>query len=358
MHIVLLAHTRFPLRQPFHGGLESMTWHLARGLAEHGMRVSLLAAPGSTPIPGVEFLDAPALRLSEAARADVSMPDTERIEAHHTYLRAMLELTVRNDVDIVHNHSLHHLPIALQPLLAAPLLTTLHTPPVPWLESAVQCARALRGTGMEPRFLAVSAHTSAQWRHLVDARVVHCGVDTELWRQGPGGEALAWSGRLVPEKAPTDAIAIARAAGLPLRIAGPVPDPDYFDAEIRPRLGGGVEYVGHLRTRELAALVGESAAALVTPDWEEPFGLVAAEALSCGTPLLAWRRGGLPEIVPKGSPMLVRPGDVDAAVDTLEDVLAYPREDCRRHAVDSLSLAAMVRRHLEIYAGYRSVVPA
>lgn len=352
MHVVLLAHSRFSLAEPFAGGLESMTWHLARGLAQRGVQVSVLAPPGSAPVAGVEFMEFPRLKLSRAAREDVSMPEPERIETHHAYLQTMLDLARRSDVDVVHSHSLHHLPIALAPLLRAQFMTTLHTPPLPWLESAISASAQLKRPTVKPRFIAVSAHTARQWSHRTRASVIPNGVDTTLWRPGPGGEALVWSGRMVPEKAPHHAVRIARAAGIPLRLAGPISDRDYFRERIEPSLGGGIEYVGHLRTAELADLVGRSAAALVTPDWDEPFGLVAAEALACGTPVLAWRRGGLPEVVPPKSPMLVTPRDFAAAATALPHVLDYPRQACRDHATAHLSLTTMVHRHLEIYGDW------
>jgi glycosyltransferase involved in cell wall biosynthesis len=104
-----------------------------------------------------------------------------------------------------------------------------------------------------------------------------------------------------PEKGPHLAIDAARRAGRPLVIAGPGSDPDYFARDVEPRLGGEVRYAGHLAHRELAHLVGASAAALVTPQWDEPYGLVVAEAMMCSRPVVALACGGIPEIVdPEG----------------------------------------------------------
>ena len=92
MHVVVIAHTRFPISQPFAGGLESLTWHLVNGLVDRGHRVSVFAAPGTEPIPGVEHLWPEKLTLSAAAREDVSMPEAGWLQRHHAYLRLMLSL--------------------------------------------------------------------------------------------------------------------------------------------------------------------------------------------------------------------------------------------------------------------------
>ena len=140
MHVVVVAHTRHPISQPFAGGLESVTWHLARGLVARGHRVSVFADRHSDPIPGVDYLWPDRLELSEAARRDVSMPEEGWMERHHAYLQLMLHLARRTDVDLVHTHALHHLPAAMAPTLGVPTVLTLHTPPTPWLESAIAIA--------------------------------------------------------------------------------------------------------------------------------------------------------------------------------------------------------------------------
>ena len=128
-------------------------------------------------------------------------------------------------------------------------------------------------------------------------------------------------------------------------------DRRYAKERLFPLLGDGVEYAGHLGTAELVDLVGGSAAALVTPDWEEPYGLVAAEALACGTPVLALARGGLREIVREEVGALVVPDDrlVDRAAAALPRVLEIPRERCRRYAEDHLGMASMVDGYLQVY---------
>lgn len=353
MHVVILAAANHPLREPFAGGLESLSWELVHGLRGRGVRVTLFAGEGSDPALDCDELRVRPLELSAVARGDVSMPPERWLREHHAYLQVLLELQARHDVDVIHNNSLHYLPVAMAATLSAPMVTTLHTPPTPWLEPAVRVARAPAST-----FVAVSRHTSQAWRHVVPTTVVHNGIDVRRWAQGPGGQDLVWVGRMVAEKAPHLAIDIARASGRRVCLAGPVSDPDYFDRQVRPRLGLHAEYVGHLGTTDLSALVGSSAATLVTPVWDEPYGLVAAESLACGTPVVAFDRGGLSEFVTPEVGVLVPGGDVEAAAAGVDRAVGLSRAGCRAHALLECSVDRMIEDYLRIYTSVSAVESA
>lgn len=346
LRICLIASSRFPVAEPFVGGLEAFTYTLARSLTMRGHEVALFAARGSDPRLKLELLDVDVFEPTPLARSDVSAPPEQWMQEHHAYLRLMLGLAAsgRERFDVVHNNSLHHLPVAMSPAMDLPLLTTLHTPPTPWLESAMRIG------SRRARFVAVSEFTARQWSGYTDARVIPNGVDTAVWKPGPGGRSAVWFGRLVPEKGPHLAIDAARRAGIPIDLAGPVLDRAYFDAEIAPRLGPDVQHVGHLDSASLAELVGGSAVAVATPRWDEPYGLVAAEAMACGTPVAAFDRGGIAESITTVSGRLAPGDDVNALARAIRDAAALSRADTIAHAVRHCSLDSMVRAYEAEYS--------
>jgi glycosyltransferase involved in cell wall biosynthesis len=345
MRICLIASSRYPIRQPFAGGLESLTHTLAAELSRRGHEVSLFAAPGSDPELPVQALPMASFAPSAVAMSDVNTPQLASLLEHHAYLGLMLELAAHGAerFDVVHNNSLHHLPVAMAPALPVPMITTLHTPPVPWLESAIALAP---DTSV---FAAVSGFTQSAWSHVVPSTRVLNGVDTAAWSPGTGGGPAVWVGRLVPEKAPHLAIDAAREAGIPIVLAGPMSDPAYAEREVRPRLGADARYLGHLDRDALVEVLGAASAAVVTPAWDEPYGLVAAEALACGTPVACFSRGALPELVVPGVGALARPDDPTDLARAIDEALLCDRDVVRRHAVAACSLTRMIEEYEALY---------
>lgn len=304
MRIAVIGPARHPVAEPYAGGQERFTAILVHGLRQRGHHVELWARRGTTGDLADDLHVMPDIpELSTIASLDPNMPEPEFLRDQFAYLAVFRDLLHRNDIDAVLNQSLHQLPLALSSTLRIPMVTTLHTPPFPWMEVGAWLA------GPASHMVAVSAALRGQWETLRGVRVIHNGVDPAALPVGPGGDDLAWAGRLTPEKGADIAIAVAARCGRRLRLAGSIRDAGWFDDVIRPALGTRVEYVGALRDHDLAEFYGHSAATLVTPRWEEPFCLVAAESQMCGTPVVGLRRGGLSEVVMLPGGVLVAPGD-------------------------------------------------
>ena len=349
LKILIVATLRYPIAEPFAGGLEAHTAALATGLRRRGHLVVLAAAAGSDPAL-VDHVFGALPRNGAGERADIMENDAVRAAERSGFatLSADLQSGLLGHFDVIHNNSL----VEDADLLPCPLITTLHTPPLPW---------AQRVLSERPRphahFIAVSRSTARSWEPLLTPRVVLNGIDTDVWRPGPGGADAVWSGRIVAEKAPHLAIHIARAAGIGLAIAGPIVDQDYFQRSIAPELDQRIRYVGHLSRSALASLVGRSAVALVTPVWDEPFGLVAAEATSCGTPVVAFARGGLPEILTTAMGRLLAPPatahldrcELAAAVAALAEAVQMDRATVRDEALVRCSQRTMLAGYENVY---------
>lgn len=343
--LVVLANPRHPVAEPFAGGMESHTWHLCRELTAMGVHTTVFAPAGSDPTIAAELRTYPTMTLSAAAQRDVTKPSEVELYQHHAMVQAVAEILGEGLGDVVHNQTLHYLPIVTSALLP-PMVTTLHTPPFSWLESAI------RSGGRHSHYVAVSRFIGEEFRGLAAAppRVIHNGVDTEVFAPGDGGEELVWTGRFVPEKAPHLAIDVAAAAGRRLQMVGPISDPGYFDEYIRPRLGPDVVHLGHLDRHGVAAVLQRSLACLVTSVWPEPFGLTAAEAVSCGTPVVGFRVGGLAEVI--SAPelgVLVPAGDTAAMAAAVDTVVDTDRTVTATTAGRLFSLRGMASDYLDLF---------
>jgi glycosyltransferase involved in cell wall biosynthesis len=343
LRVAVVAHNRFPIRQPFAGGLESHVWYLVRALAALGHDITLFAAPGSDL-----DVDSGPPRACIRHIGDKVRPQWRAPIPDHRAYRSVMDTLIDDagrSFDLVHNHAYHYWPILLASRLKVPMLTTLHTSPVLWLKSAI---RASGGRG--GRFASVSHSAAQQWHDVVDdVLVVNSGVRVSDWPVGPGGPYLVWYGRITPEKGPRAAIEAARRAGMPLKLAGPIQNRWYFHRAIRPQLSEDVTYEGHLTQPQLARLVGGAAAVLVTPYVDEAYGLVAAEAMSCGTPVITFDRGAIADLINPRVGRAVPPGDVAAMAAAIADVPGLSRRDVRAHAEAHTSDGTTVSRYLSIY---------
>lgn len=319
MRIGMIAHNKYALGEPMHGGLEAFTYDLMRGLRERGHELIVFGVTGSPDGMGV----LPCLSPSSMIGKDYCENDF-RVLAHQEYLRMMLSID-QYELNVIFNNSLHYVPPTMATSVRTPMLTVLHTPPIPEL------AEAYAYPNVGGYLCSPSQANALSWRGLIaDCEIVPNAVDLNLWKPNVSKSVNAiWSGRIVPEKGLHLAIDAAYLANIELRIAGPVSDIAYFERFIRPRLGPRVTYMGHLSRPALALEVANAAVALVTPRWEEPFGLVVAEALACGTPVAGFRRGALPELITPDLGVLVEPDDVAGLAEAIRSAGKLSSSRCR-----------------------------
>ena len=323
---------------PLYGGTERIVAWLTDALVALGHEVTLFASADSHTrarlVPGRDR----ALRMDPA-------PLKSDLAAHLSMLHQVRARAA--EFDVLHFHiDLLHFPMFEE--FAARTITTLHGRlDLKDLDNAYQ---------RWPRYPLVSISDDqrrplrfANWRG-----TVHHGLPSSLLPFSPraGGGYLAFLGRISPEKRPDRAIAIARATGIPLRIAAKVDDADrqYFRESIEPLLDDPlVEFVGEIGDAEKARFLGDAAALLFPIDWPEPFGLVMIEAMACGTPVVAWNRGSVPEVLDDGITGRIV-DSLDAAADAVREVVGYDRRRIRATFERRFSSAAMARRYEDLYA--------
>ena len=201
--------------------------------------------------------------------------------------------------------------------------------------------------------IAISHHQASTAGSIPIAAVIHHGIEPEAFPIGAGdGGYYCWLGRMASYKGAREAIEIARRAGVPLRLAGKIEHEDeakYFQEQVEPLLGGDVEYIGEIGPNERASFLGDAIALLNPITWSEPFGLTMVESLACGTPVVAFPRGSVPEIVEDGVTGLLC-ADADVMVDRLPEVARLDRGACRKVVEGHFSAARMVDDHLALYA--------
>lgn len=311
-----------------YGPWETVVSLLTEGLVARGIEVTLFAtldSQTSATLDGVcerPYGDDPGLdgRVSEAI--------------HTAYC-----LERGGEFDLIHNH-LDWLPLTMSRLTTTPMVTTIH------------------GFG-DRRILPAYVRSTSAFVSISDAdrvaelayvATIHHGIDLTRWpvRRSAGHDLVAF-GRIHPDKATADAITIAQRSGRRLLICGPVQDETYFAEQVAPRVDGdAVRYLGNVGGDQRAEVLGQAAALLHPLGFDEPFGLSVVEAMACGTPVVGYRRGALPETIVDGvTGFLV--DDVDGAVAAVENAVTLDRAVVARETRRRFSAERMVDEYLTVY---------
>lgn len=329
VRIGLIAPPWIPVPPPSYGGTEVVVDNLARGLAARGHDVRLFTVGDSTcPVDRAAFFE-----------HAVQPTGTTVAEAAHV-LAAYDELT---DCDIIHDHTVVGPLTWARARQGPPLVTTNHgefNPMTRLIYQAVGDRVAIVAISQSQRDSAPEIHTAA---------VIHHGIDLDVYRYGPGGDYFLFVGRMNPDKGVVDAIRLARRAGRRLVMVSKMwedVEQQYFEEQVRPLLGPDIELLPETTLEHKVELFQHAAALLNTIRWPEPFGLVMAEALACGTPVVGFPRGAAPEIVDHGITGYLDPDEAALLRAPIESI---DRHACRAAAERRFSIDRMARDHERLY---------
>jgi glycosyltransferase involved in cell wall biosynthesis len=319
-----------------YGGTERVVSYLTEDLVRQGHSVTLFASGDS--ITAAELVSV----CDRALRLDPAQPDAFALHA------LMLERVFRRagSFDVIHFHTDGlHLPLARR-CMGLCCVTTLHG------RLDIPGLAALYQEFSEQPLISVS---DAQRRPLPRANwaaTIHHGVPPGLHAPTEvPGRYLAFLGRIAREKGIERAIAIARRTDIPLKIAAKIDPADrgYFEARIAPLIDGSlVEFVGEISEREKTRFLGDALALLFPIDWPEPFGLTMIEAMACGTPVIAFRCGAVPEVIDEGITGFIV-DDLDKAVKCVERTSSLSRKRCRERFEQRFQVARMSRDYCSVY---------
>jgi len=303
---------------------------LAEGLVKRGVTVTLFATGDS--ITQGELRYSTATGYAENPALDPKVEECLHISQ---------VMEAAQEFDIIHNH-FDFLPLTYSGLVATPMVTTIHGFSSPKI---IPVYKKYNGTSS---YVAIShANRSPQLDYLA---TVYNGIDTTLFDfVAYPDDYFLYFGRIHPEKGAHLAIDLAKRTGRRLIIAGLVQDRNYFDTKVLPAIDGRqIQYVGNVGPDQRNSLLGHAAALLHLIDFDEPFGLSVAEAMLCGTPVVAINRGSMPELVVHGKTGLLV-SDVDEAVQLIDRLPALSRQECLRWATEMFSQDKMVDRYLDVY---------
>jgi glycosyltransferase involved in cell wall biosynthesis len=342
LHIAITADPYLPVPPRHYGGIERVIDFLVRGLVRCGHRVTLLAhADSRTPARLIAYGRPPhvgwACRFSELAQVGGAL------------------WRERSAIDVVHSFGRLAALLPILPVRRLPKIQSYQRDAVPW-SGVARAVHLARGS------LIFSGCSSAVYRerpadaHGGEWRTVFNGVDMDVYTARPNvsdDAPLVFLGRLDPVKGAHHAIAIAAQAGRRLTIAGNQvtdgPDRGYFAERIAPHVDGrNVVYVGPVDDHQKNELLGSAAALLMPIEWDEPFGIVMAEALACGTPVIAFRRGSVPEVIRNGVNGYAC-GDVAEAVAAVRRLPQIDRRAVRADSEQRFAADVIVESYVDLY---------
>ena len=329
MKIAILSPVAWRTPPRHYGPWEQMASNLAEGLVNAGLEVTLFATGDSLTKAA---LDAVVLKGYEEDRSQ----DAKVIECLH--ISNLMEKA--DEFDLIHNH-FDFLPLTYSRLIQTPLITTIHG------FSSEKILAVYKKYDTSAHYVAISdANRHPELSYL---GTVYNGLRIEDFTfTAVPDDYLLFFGRIHPHKGAAEAIQIALSSNRRLLIAGIIQDETYFEEQVKPYLNERIVFMGAAGPEQRNELLGKAAALLHPISFAEPFGLSVAEAMLCGTPVIAYDKGAMPELIVNGKTgFLVK--DMAEAIEAVGRINVLNRQDCREWSVSKFSKEKMVADYLGLY---------
>lgn len=330
---------------------------LVSGLLKKGHKVSILGT-GNSFVPGAKII--PVIPKSFVEMKPFENP----FYAHTAFLTKMANILekIGNNFDIIHNHCYpEFINLLIEKNIKTPMVTTIHAQMTPELDGTLSLFK-------KSRFICISETAKKLAKKTKIYKVVYNGIDTNLYKFSEKKEGyLLWIGRLARTKDKKGnfmdpkgikwAIQLAKETNSKLLLSGNVENPKFFEKDVKPYLSKKIKWIGPispeqpLTKKEVAELMKKAKAFLMTINWNEPFGLVMAEAQSCGTPVIGFDRGAVSEIVVNGKTgFVVNPKQgIKGLKKALKNIDRINPKNCRKHIEQNFSLEKMVEIYEKVY---------
>ncbi|MDF2191487.1 glycosyltransferase family 4 protein [Paraflavitalea sp. CAU 1676] len=329
MRIAILSPVTWRTPPRNYGPWEQVVSVLTEGLVKNGIDVTLFATGDSVTTAKLESVCPRPLGEYPA--------DAKVCECLH--ISHLMEQAA--DFTLIHNH-FDFLPLTWSRMVRTPFITTIHG------FSSQQIIPVYKKYNENSFYVSISNSDRSPELHYLDT--VYNGINEELFKPGQGnGDYLLYFGRIHPHKGAHEAINIARQANKPLVMAGLIQDEGYYQEKVAPFINGiDVIYKGNVGPEDRNKLLGNALALLHPISFEEPFGLSVVEAMMCGTPVIAFERGAMKELIVDGvHGFLVK--DTAGAIAAVHKLQYIDREACRAHALANFSSQTMARRYIALY---------
>lgn len=357
MNILIVSTLKRKLASDFFASRSRVIFQLATGLAKRGHAVSILGT-GDSMVPGVTVIP-----FMDKGWVDLPPVENEFLRQSANLIQLSNKLVeIQNDFEIIHNHTYpDFFPSIVEDKLKIPMVTTLHALHDFYMDD-------LLSTFKKTYFVSLSDAYAKLYKKTKIYRTVYNGVDTNLYSYSEKkGDYLFWLARMpkaknaegsfMDPKGVRSAIKLAQETGMKLYISAPVEDKKFFEQDVRPHLNDQIQFVGNptaeqsVPVEKIIGLYQGAKAFLMTINQQEPFGLTLAEAGSCGTPVIGFDRGAVPEVIAEGKTGFVVPYEKGVAglKEALSKIDSIKPQDCRDYIVNNFSIEKMVENYEKLY---------